>query len=148
MRDRRLLVGLGVVSALAAAVVVLVLLTGSPSTPSPSAAESSTAAAAPSAAPAFGGEDASRLQDALGSGDPARVATVISRSPSDQIDDGFAAQLAAANLRIDAASFTPGERGTATVEASTTVAGVAARWLLILTSVSGQWQLSATAKIS
>lgn len=151
MANGRLFVVLGVASALLAGVVVaVILLRGSPPAPLRSSAQApptATASAGSATEPEFGVEDAAQLQSALGSGDPGRLAPVIVKAPGDRIDDAFAAQLAAARLQIDSATFTPGEQGTATVQASTMSGGEPARWLLVLTSVSGRWQLSATAKL-
>lgn len=150
MRNRRLLILLVILAVAAGLVVALFLLPSSQ--PSLDVDRPSTNVAGPTTQPApgpgFGTEEASQLQDALTSGDPARLSSVISMAPGDQIDEQFAAQLAAADLRIDAATFNTGEAGTGTVEAQTLLDGVAARWLLVLTSSSGQWQLSTTAQIS
>lgn len=103
-----------------------------------------TAAPGVAAARPFGSEEARAMDDALRSGDPARVSAVLPLRPGEQVDPAFVAQLAAIPLDIDPATFTPQDPQTATVRATS---GDRA-WVLVLRTTATGWGLLSTVPVA
>lgn len=130
---------------LMSAMVVVVTMSDTFSRPNNESSMPESATVPPSATSAFSEDEAQQLEDALVSGDQARVAEVIVLPHAAEVDASFVHAMAEMGVNIDAASFLSQEAETGTV-----LAEVGGRtWTLVLTRrSSSHWLLLSTVEQS
>jgi hypothetical protein len=138
-RPRRLLLWFAPLAVLLGAALGIGLYLAVGSDESPDSARPS-----PQSGPSPTTEDTTAISEGLASGDPVRLAEVVAVPPDQPLDPAAIEQLAALDVQIDPASFTPvtddGQTGTADAQV-TGPDGAVSPWTVTLIRNGSTWQL-------